>query len=384
MTAPPSAVSLKNIVGGGLWPPGRLQAAPTNLRGLRVKRIGILLAAMLAAVTTFAAENDNFEKLVRQSLPVCADMKISRADFDQKLPAGLKGSVVRVESSRAACGGQYLAVTSSAGSFYLGVPWLIADEAGATIEEKVKNFAWNRMQENLTASIDRDHLREGMYPITLYQTTERGQVPMSGLVDRDGKIVFVGNFYPASVDASSARLKAFEPFIANAPSRGSGKADVTIVEFSDFQCPSCKNAAHFVDPIVEKYGQRVRYIRYDLPLVSAHPWALGAAMAGRAIYRQKPDLFWDFKKRVYDNQANLTAFTFYDFARGYAQDHDLDLTKYDADINSDELRNEVLKGVGAAFSNDVRATPTYMVNGVFVDAGDDGKPLEAYVEKLLK
>ena len=61
---------------------------------------------------------------------------------------------------------------------------------------------------------------------------------------------------PASEPAVT-RLKAFEPFLANAPATGASKPDVTIVEFSDFQCPSCRNAAHFVDPIVAKHGEKV-------------------------------------------------------------------------------------------------------------------------------
>jgi len=352
-----------------------------------MKRTGMLLAATLAATTTFAAENpavdEKFEKQVRNALPVCAEMKISRQDFNQKLPAGMKGSVVRIESPRHACDGQYVAITSPSGAFFLGAPWMIGDEQGATVEERIKNFAWNRMQYNVTAEIDRNQTREGMFPITLYQTTERGKVPLSGLVDREGKVVFIGTFHSPNAEPSAARLKAFEPFLGVSPTRGAAKAEVTIVEFSDFQCPSCKQSAHYVDPIMARHGERVRHIRYDLPLVTNHPWALGATMAGRAIYRQKPELFWDFKKQVYDNQDKLSAFTFHDFARGYAQDHELDMTKYDADVESEELRAQVLKGVGAAFSNEVRGTPTYMVNGVFVDAGDNGKALEDYVEKLL-
>ena len=115
-----------------------------------------------------------------------------------------------------------------------------------------------------------------------------------------------------------------------------------------------------------------------------HPWAFPAAVAGRAIYRQKPDLFWQYKEQVYANQEKLNTFTIDDFARGFAQDHDLDLKKYDADVSSPELQSAILAGAGTALSNDIRATPTYLVNGTNVDAGTDGKALEAYVANLLK
>lgn len=364
-----------------------------------MKRTLILLAALLAATASYGQEqtkpsgeqakpaeklDESTEKLVRQSIPVCPDMKITRSELPQKLPARLTGSVVRIESPRKSCEGQYLFVLAPSGDYYLGLPWMLGDDAqGATNGEKLKNFAWSRLQENFTPVIGSERTRNSLFPVTMLQMTERGRIPLEGEIDADGKVFFIGHFRPASVDPATSRLKAFEPLLASAPSRGAAKPDVTVIEFSDFECPSCRHAAGYLDPILEKYGDRVRYIRFDLPLVTAHPWAFAAAAAGRAIYRQKPEAFWDYKKQIYANQDKLTAFTLDDFARGFAQDHDVDLTRYDADVISESVRDELLKSVGAAFSNDVRATPTYMINGVFVDAGDDGKALEPYVAGLL-
>ncbi len=351
--------------------------------------------ALALATSTFAQEpqkpadttklDPKTENLVRQSVPVCADMKISSIEFPGRLPPRMSGSLIRIEAPRAACEAQYLMVMAPSGDFYLGLPWMIDDDvAGKTLEEKIRNFAWTRLQENFTPVIERVRTRNGLLPVTLLEMTEHGNVPIEGEMDPDGKVLFLGHFRPADADPAAARLKAFQPELATAPARGATKPEVTVVEFSDFQCPSCQHAAHYVDPIVEKYPEQVRYIRYDLPLVTAHPWAFAAAMAGRAIYRQKPEAFWEYKKQIYANQDKLSTFTLDDFARGFAQDHDLDLKRYDADIVSDALRDELMKGVGAAFSNDVRATPTYMVNGVYVDPGDDGKALESYVANLLK
>ena len=358
-----------------------------------MKRTPILLAALLVATAGFAQEDkpaetkldDKTELLVRQSIPLCPDMKITRTDLPQKLPAGLSGGIVRVQSPRAACEGQYLLAVAPSGDFYLGLPWMLGEVEGATIEDKLKNFAWSQMQENFTAVIDRQQrTRNGLFRVTMMETTEHGKVPLEGETDEGGKVFFIGHFRTAGTDPAAARLKAFDTLLANAPARGAAKPEVTVVEFSDFECPSCKRASTYVDPIIEKYGDRVRYIRFDLPLLSAHPWAFAAAAAGRAIYRQKPAAFWDFKKQIYENQDKLTAFTLEDFARGFAQDHELDLKQYDYDVTSEGTRNELLKSVGAAFSNDVRATPTYMINGVYIDPGDDGKALETYIASLLK
>lgn len=357
-----------------------------------MKRIGILFAALLAATTTAAQEtapaatplDEKSEKIIRQALPVCGEMTLSRADFPEKLPAGLTGFIVRAESPRPNCDGQFLLVTAPSGATYVGLPWFLAGTEGTTIEEKIQNFTWKNMQSNFTAVVERKHNREGLFPVMLNQTTERGKLPIPALVDPEGKIVFMGSFRAPSTETSANRAQAFQTFLATAPAKGPAKGDVTIVEFSDFQCPSCKHSAGYAEAVLAKHGDRVRYIRYDLPLMQAHPWAFAAAVAGRAIYRQKPEAFWDYKKQVYANQDTLNAFMIDDFARSFAQDNELNLTKYDADVASADIRDEILKGIGTAFANEVRATPTYMVNGVFVDPGADGKALEAYVAGLLK
>ncbi|HVS30698.1 MAG TPA: thioredoxin domain-containing protein [Thermoanaerobaculia bacterium] len=349
-----------------------------------MKRIAILCAAFLAASSTLSADplDAKTEQLVRQSLPVCADLKLSAEPLGRKLPDGLTALVVRSESPRHACAGQYLAITSRAGGFYLGSPWFL-DAGGATLEEKLTNFTWTRLKSNFTPVIDRQKTPEGLYRVTLIETTERGKVPMEGEVDPDGTIFFLGHFRRANADAGAARMKVFESYLSSSPRLGAEKPAVTIVEFSDFQCPSCKFAAGFVDPILEKHGDRVQYIRYDLPL-GGHPWAFPASVAGRAIHRQKPDLFWEYKNQIYSNQDKLSVFTIDDFARGFASDNDLDMQRYDADVVSEQIRGSILSGVGTAFSNEIRSTPTYMVNGAFVDAGDGGRDLVAYVEKALK
>lgn len=351
-----------------------------------VKSLLFSALALLVCAPLFAAEVDpKLDRAVREALPVCKDATVTYGDLTVKMPARFSGKLVRVESAshNHACEAQLAAVISPAGNLFLGSPWPIADEEGKTLEEKLQKFVWRNMQENVTVVVDKNRTVDGLFKITLLQTTENGKMPMDGYVDEDLRVFFFGSFKPLNGDMRAARFKAYEPFLAGQPSKGAASAKVTVVEFSDFQCPSCKRAANYLDPILAKHGDKVRYIRYDLPL-SGHAWAFPAALAGRAIHRQNPELFWEYKKQVYENQSSMNAFTFWDWARGFAEDHDLDLAKYDADLSSQELKDQILRGAGAAFVNDVRATPSYLVNGAMVDAGEEGKLLAEYVEQLLQ
>jgi hypothetical protein len=350
----------------------------------RVNRPFLALCTLVVCSSAFAIEVDpKLDRAVRDALPVCDESTVSYEDLGVKLPARFKGAVVKVDSKRPSCQGMYAAIFSPTESFYLGMPFPLGGEEGKTPEEKIKNFIWRSMQMNVTVVIDRNNATpDGLLPVTLYETTENGKMPYDGEIDAQATTFFFGHFRRASGGIKPQRVKTFEPFFANLPAKGTAGAPVTIVEFSDFECPSCRRASGYADAILSKHADKIRYIRFDLPL-TMHPWAFAAALAGRAIHRQKPELFWDYKKQVYSNQDSLTAFTFWDFARGFAQDHELDLKKYDADLQNEELRGEILKGAGLALANEVRATPTYLVNGAFVDAGDEGKSLAAYVDQLL-
>jgi protein-disulfide isomerase len=359
-----------------------------------VKRLLLSTALLLAVAVPILADdeeapappqNPKAEKLVSASLPVCsAAMTVKRVGMQHKLPPSFVGTVVRTESERSQCKGQWLSIVTEAGDHYFGMPWFLDEQAKLpTIEEKLKDFTWKNFQTPFEVKIDRTHTRSGLFKVVLMQQYEGGKVPLQGEVDPDGKYLFIGHFSPLGTDITAERLKAFAPYAEKAPAEGGKAPKVTVIEFSDFECPSCKHAAGYLDPILKKYGSDVKYVRYDLPLMMMHPWAFSAALAGRTIYRQKPELFWEYKKQVYENQDKLTAFTIDDFAHNFAADHELDLKKYEADLASPEVRAEILNGIGVAFANNILATPSYVVNGRNVDPGDDGKPLEAYVAKLL-
>ncbi|HKR65665.1 MAG TPA: thioredoxin domain-containing protein, partial [Thermoanaerobaculia bacterium] len=341
---------------------------------------------LLLCASTYAIDVDpKLDKAVRDAVPVCSDLTLTYDELPMKLPQRFTGTVVNMKSKRGACEGALVAVLSPTGGFFMGAPWLIEGEEGATTEDKLKAFIWRNMQENMTATIDRTkRTDDGLYRATLTQITENGKMPLDGELDPSGRVFFFGHFRRLKDDIRAQRAKAFDAFIPNLPAKGAAAgAPVTVVEFSDFQCPSCKRSSGYADALLAKHGDKVRYIRFDLPL-TMHPWAFPAALAGRAIYRQKPELFWEYKKQVYANQENLNAFAFWDWARGWAEDHELDMKKFDADTASEDIKSEILRGAGTAFSNEVRATPTFMINGAMVDAGDEGKALNDYIESLLK
>src|SRR5439155_12627270 len=108
---------------------------------------------------------------------------------------------------------------------------------------------------------------------------------------------------------------------------GASHAPVTVVEYGDFECPNCKQAAPAVKLLLERFPGRVRLVWRHFPLEEVHPHALGAAMAAEAAAAQGK--FWAMHDLLFQNQGHLKP----QHLRGYAERLELDMTRYDAEMS---------------------------------------------------
>src|SRR5262249_29687707 len=109
------------------------------------------------------------------------------------------------------------------------------------------------------------------------------------------------------------------------PTFGAAGAAVTVVAFSDFECPNCKEEAQAIRNNLEKtFPNQVRFYFKNYPLVEIHPWAKSAATAGRCIYRQDQAAFWKFHDWIYDQQSEVTPENFKTKMTDWAQANKLD------------------------------------------------------------
>ena len=114
-----------------------------------------------------------------------------------------------------------------------------------------------------------------------FLATEGGQVPI--LVSGDGKTIMVGDL--ENLDADPAAETARKISLENVPSKGNPQAQVTVVEYSDFQCGYCARAANQVADFLKDYKGKVRFFYKQFPL-SFHKWAEEASIASLCVYDQ--------------------------------------------------------------------------------------------------
>lgn len=362
--------------------PGGSAARFVRLKGISAMTRPLLAAgvALLLAVSSLAqgTELSRFEvdRLVASYLAVCPDpVKVTSEPLQAKLGGGLRASIIRVESENPWCGDQLLGVATRGNTYALAMPWVLAASSGATPEAKIRDFAWTRLQSSVDVGIGSARRADGLIPVTVTEKTEAGPVKIEGVVDPEVTIFLPGSPVKLEADAAAGRMERLASIVAAAPARGAAGAKAVVYEFSDFQCPACARASGFADALLAELGDRVRYVRIDLPLISSHPWAFPAAVMGRAIYQQSPEAFWEFKKAVYESQSDLNAFTIEEFARGFVVTRELDEAKFGEAIGSQKLRDEILAAVGAARTLGIGGTPTFLVNGRPVVPGEDGKLL---------
>ncbi len=145
------------------------------------------------------------------------------------------------------------------------------------------------------------------------------------------------------------------------PSLGPADAPITLVEFSDFQCPYCKRWHDQVyKPLMAAYPGKIRFVYRNLPLTSIHPQAMNAAEA--ALCAGEQNAYWQYHDKLFAN-ANLLSDDLY--AR-LAADLGLNVTAFEACMNNDTFLDFIKADMEFAFNLGIQSTPTFFINGLAI------------------
>jgi protein-disulfide isomerase len=163
----------------------------------------------------------------------------------------------------------------------------------------------------------------------------------------------------------------------NDPVKGSEKAPVTIVEFSDYQCPYCSRAEQTVQEVLKKYGDKVRFVYRDYPL-SFHPNAEGAAIASECAHEQGK--FWEMHDAMFANQAKLGKDDLVTTAAGLGMDKD----KFKSCLDTGKYKDEVQKDFADGQKYGVTGTPTFFINGIMMVGARGPESFQEIIDQELE
>ena len=164
---------------------------------------------------------------------------------------------------------------------------------------------------------------------------------------------------------------------ATDPALGPASAPVTLIEFSDFQCPFCQRVSPTLKQVKAKYGDKVRIVWKDFPLTQIHPQAFKASEAAHCAGEQGK--YWEYHDRLFGNQQALQAA---DLKR-YATDLSLDATRFNACLDSSKYGERVRDGVAQGTALGVSSTPTIYINGRVLSGAQPFEAFTAVIDEEL-
>ncbi len=221
---------------------------------------------------------------------------------------------------------------------------------------------------------------EGLLETTIDLTIGDNKEAVKFYVSKDGKFLFRGDLSDMRKDSLAESRAQIQ--MQDAPSLGDAYAVVTLVEYSDFECPVCRSLHDVLRGMLPNYAGKVRLVFKDFPLEQLHPWARTAAIAGRCAYQQDPKAFWKIYDFIYDNQEIISAVNAWTKMLDYAGQSGLDADAFKTCMASPEAGAAVNASRANGQQLDVNSTPTIFVNGRRI-VGADPHLLEQYINYEL-
>ncbi len=231
-------------------------------------------------------------------------------------------------------------------------------------EQKALNYInSNLLQPPFTATAVKTEELNGMYKIKIDVAGRQ----IDSYVTKDGKL-----FFPQGLELDAAlpnvdgkdttpapEATKISVDLADEPVKGKADAPVTIVEFSDFQCPFCQKGWEVMKEVEKDYvaKNKVKIVFKNFPLDNIHPMAQASAQAGECAYEQ--DKFWEYHDKLFANQQSLSN----DNLKKWAKEAGLDENKFNSCFDNKKYESEVAKDQQEGLKAGVQGTPAFLING---------------------
>ncbi|MEM4134007.1 MAG: DsbA family protein [Candidatus Micrarchaeia archaeon] len=175
---------------------------------------------------------------------------------------------------------------------------------------------------------------------------------------------------PSSNNSFKANLSGITPL-------GDPNAPITIIEYSDFQCPFCLRVQPTIKQILNDYKGKVKLYYKQFPLIQIHPNARKAAEA--ALLAGDQGKFWEYHNKLFENQNNLDV----ESLKRYAAELGLDTVKFNAGLDNGEKATQVNSELQEGLANGVQGTPTFFINGQMISGAQPYSVFKQVIDAQL-
>jgi protein-disulfide isomerase len=202
----------------------------------------------------------------------------------------------------------------------------------------------------------------GFYEVKIRGSQGNASQEETFYISKDGQKIVRGSVFDIGQNPFKSDLDKLKTEYQ--PSFGTPGAPVVLVEFSDFECPFCREEAKTLrENLLAAYPREVRLYYMNFPLESLHPWAKAAAMMGRCIFHQNATAFWDYHDWIFAHQEEITPDNLKDKVLEFAAGKGIDTAQLSKCIDTRVTEEEVEKTKAEGKALEVSSTPTLFVNG---------------------
>jgi protein-disulfide isomerase len=219
----------------------------------------------------------------------------------------------------------------------------------------------------------------GFYTVNVRASQGKAHQDEIFYVSKDYKKIVRGTVYDSTENPYKKDLDKLKT--EGRPSMGTQGAPVVLVEFTDFECPYCREEAKKLrDNLLKDYPKDVHFYFMDFPLEQLHPWAKSAAMAGQCVFKQNADVFWDYHDWIFEHQAEITPENLNSKIMEFAKDKKIDGLQLSRCMETKATEAEVNRTMALGESLEVGATPTIFVNGRKLSGAVDWPDLKRIID----
>jgi len=236
----------------------------------------------------------------------------------------------------------------------------------AATHDKIIQFVRDRFGIPAADKVTITEPRESAFPdflettITVDDGKDKKSIPF--FVSRNQKYLVEGNIFNLGGDPRQTIERLIS--LKDQATQGPANAPVTLVEYSDLECPMCAKFHEALETeIIPKYGDKLRVVFKEFPLVSIHDWALSGAIAAQCVHQIDPSKYPAFRSVVYKNQESISGDHARDMLLHFGAEAGLDNMKLAACIDSKETLARVEANMREGEALGVAQTPTSYVNG---------------------
>ena len=239
------------------------------------------------------------------------------------------------------------------------------DSFSAT-QQKILHYVRERFgipeATKLTISPFQDSEFQDFYQTTIFIDNGKQKTEQRAFVTKDGHFMVIGNIYALNLDPRKQVEHSIS--LKEQPSVGPADAPVKIVEYADLECPMCARMQQFLENnVIPKYGNKVRIVFKEFPLVQIHDWALTAAIANECSYEIDPSVYFRYRSIIFKNQSLINGANVRTLLLDFAQRAGIDRLKLATCLDSKRSLPRIEADVREGQQLGIASTPTLFVNG---------------------